>query len=56
MKRTYWIEKILNKLYAVRWHDGNLSHIAYEGTKDECIDWIERTTKEKYYENKEEAT
>jgi len=42
MKREYWIEKVVGKLYAVCWNDGNYTHRAYEGTESECESWIRR--------------
>lgn len=38
--KEYWIEHIIGKLYAVKWHDGNYSITSYEGTYDECATWI----------------
>lgn len=44
MKREYWLEIILGKLYGVKYTDGNYTFTAYEGTRDECLTWIENNS------------
>lgn len=42
MKRNYWIEHVLGKLYAVKYSDGTYTYTAYEGTENECDEFIKR--------------
>lgn len=41
MKREYWISVILGEYYGVFYDNGNQGICIYEGTKDECLTWIE---------------